>query len=102
MHPFEQAGLDKAPFSFEGVEYVPDGDQCEYCGQRIKYRYWILGGTGVNFTVGSECVKKTDPDMAKECEKALREYKREQTIDRELTDQEKEFFKGFQTLRLDP
>lgn len=93
-HPFELVGLGKAPYEFVEVEYVAEGDKCEYCGTRIKYRYWVQAAD-CKFTVGSECIRKVDKSMAKECSRALAEYKREQN----MTQEEKDFYASFESLK---
>lgn len=96
-HPFEAVGLGRAPYEFLEVEYTPDGDQCEFCGTRIKYRYWIQSGCGGwKFTVGSECVRKVDKQLAKECSRALNEYKRELA----MSEEERAFYAGFESVKL--
>ena len=69
-HPFEKAGLGKAPFSCthvtENVFTLPDGTSkaggcCDYCGQGIRWEFWIKGGISgaKQFKVGCDCVAKT-------------------------------------------
>ncbi len=61
LHPFEKAGLGKAPFHCVGVE---DNDShCQFCGTPIRYRYYIHGEDGSEFHVGSDCVNKTGGDQ---------------------------------------
>jgi hypothetical protein len=59
-HPFEDAGLGKAPYRFiDCVEY-PDLRTCDCCGnKRIKYVSTIKSADGTLYKVGSTCVKKT-------------------------------------------
>ena len=57
LHPFEKAGLGKAPFHCTHVEDAPSG--CQFCGTAIRYRYYINGADGSSFYVGSDCVAKT-------------------------------------------
>lgn len=69
LHPFEKAGLGKAPFRCVGVTtnwYVTaggahrqPGGSCDYCGTGILYEYHIVGADGSKFVVGSDCVAKT-------------------------------------------
>jgi len=69
-HPFEKAGLGKAPFSCTGVsENVWDngdgttkaGGVCDYCGTGIRWEFWIKGSiaNAKQFKVGCDCVAKT-------------------------------------------
>jgi hypothetical protein len=69
-HPFEKAGLGKAPFSCTGVTenvfVVGDGTTkaggcCDYCGTGIRWEFWIKGSIAgaKQFKVGCDCVAKT-------------------------------------------
>jgi len=69
-HPFEKAGLGKAPFSCthvtENVFALPDGTSkaggcCDYCGTGIRWEFWIKGSVAgaKQFKVGCDCVAKT-------------------------------------------
>lgn len=69
-HPFEKAGLGKAPFSCthvtENVFTLPDGTSkaggcCDYCGTGIRWEFWIRGSISgaKQFKVGCDCVTKT-------------------------------------------
>lgn len=68
-HPFERAGLGRAPFRFIGMTRevyqacadapMQPGAACEYCGQGIMYVCMIEDATGRKFKVGSDCVEKT-------------------------------------------
>jgi len=70
IHPFEKAGLGKAPFQFVGVSekvycaYQGAPEQpagtCDFCGNGIRYCYHIRSVDNRNFVVGCECVKRTD------------------------------------------
>lgn len=67
-HPFERAGLGKAPFHcvgcrenwfvMEGCGRKPGGS-CNYCGTGILYEFVIRSSDGAEFVVGSDCVEKT-------------------------------------------
>lgn len=75
VHPFERAGLGKAPFRVIGVTEergpitLEDGSQagapgqpmgsCNYCGRGIALVFRIAGADGAEFSVGSDCVLKT-------------------------------------------
>lgn len=67
-HPFEKAGLGRAPFKFFRFEVkihsIPSGpskpgSSCDYCATSIKNVYWIRSADDKEFKVGCECVKKT-------------------------------------------
>jgi hypothetical protein len=83
MHPFEKAGLGKAPFRFVGMaqqdrlygqvilnreEYektgialtTTPGGTCAFCGTGIIRMYDILSADGKRFHVGCECVNRTE------------------------------------------
>lgn len=63
MHPFETAGLGKAPFVCEGMtDMGPDrneGKACDYCGMWLRYVYHIASSDRRMFIVGCDCVLKT-------------------------------------------
>src|SRR5690606_10356456 len=78
MHPFEKAGLGKAPFKYVGVEIKsgplrftnPDGTEtqvgapgqpmgcCKYCYQGIKECHIVRSADGKVFEVGCDCIQK--------------------------------------------
>jgi len=75
MHPFESAGLGKAPFRFAGHEHrvgpilADDGvtqvgapgqpmGTCDHCGMSIADCYSVRSAEGKQFIVGSTCVEK--------------------------------------------
>lgn len=77
LHPFERAGLGKAPFKYLGVfqdvgpkTVIVNGLEmqvgapgqpmgtCNYCGQGIKDCYRVRGASGDEFIVGCDCVRK--------------------------------------------
>lgn len=74
IHPFEEAGLGKAPFRCIGVERrvgpikCADGSEigspgqpmgsCDYCGTGIADCFTIQSGDGKRFIVGCDCVAK--------------------------------------------
>lgn len=83
VHPFEAAGLGKAPFNFIRYEYFTGGRAfvayaaggsvfvnqhyhvtgCDYCGTPIKNQFFVGDSTGRVFKVGSECIRKVDQRM---------------------------------------
>ena len=78
IHPFEKAGLGKAPFTYVGMQdqdirygervvkefdngvvmTTKPGGSCDYCGTYILDMYRIRSSDGNNFKVGCECVNK--------------------------------------------
>lgn len=87
VHPFERAGLGKAPFRYAGLaaqdlcygeailnraEYektgvsvtTKPGGSCAYCGTYIVNMYNVRSADGRVFHVGSDCVEKAgDPKL---------------------------------------
>lgn len=79
VHCFEEAGLGKAPFAYEGCEdtaaeagpdgmvpikgmpgaFTKPGGTCDYCGHYIVVFCWIRSADGNRFKVGTDCVEKT-------------------------------------------
>ncbi len=69
VHPFEKAGLGKAPFHCTGITTrvyqscpgapVQPGGCCAYCGTGIKDCFIIKSADGKRFEVGCDCVVKT-------------------------------------------
>jgi hypothetical protein len=73
LHPFERAGLGKAPFRCYGVVenwysagpgHKQPGGSCDYCGTGIAYEYLIRGSDEREFKVGCDCVRKTGAQVA--------------------------------------
>lgn len=80
VHPWEKAGLGKAPFKWLGVfedrgpHRYPQADGtvlevgapgqpmgcCAYCGQGIAECHRIRSSDGKEFTVGCDCVRKVE------------------------------------------
>ncbi len=89
-HPFEAAGLGKAPFRVVGFEVrkfqachdapVQCGGSCMYCGTGIMNFFFIKGCApdDETFHVGCDCVRKTgDIKLRKDVNRTIREYRRE-------------------------
>ena len=95
VHPFERAGLGRAPFRFVGVEYKvgpirmldADGNPtntmvgspgqpmgtCDFCGQALVECCSVRSADGKTFTVGNVCIDKTrDKRIADPMKVALR------------------------------
>lgn len=90
VHPFERAGLGKAPFHvvrYERRVYraAPDapaqpGSTCRYCGQGIMNTFEVAASDGKRFVVGPDCVDRThDTALREECRKLERAYLAEQS-----------------------
>ncbi len=70
IHPFEAAGLGKAPFRFLGVEHktyqacadapVQPGGSCDYCGTGLYDLFHVKGADGKRFVVGCDCALKIE------------------------------------------
>lgn len=89
IHPFELAGLGKAPFRFEGVRenvYIAcqgaepqPGGSCDYCCNGIRYEYWVSGADGARFKVGCDCIArlyKESKIIADPVKRAVDEHRR--------------------------
>lgn len=86
-HPWELAGLGRAPFKFVGmVEEVfamPDGTtkaggSCAYCGIGIRYVFRCVSTDGKRFGVGCDCIARCHLPAEKivgETKRALRTFK---------------------------
>ncbi len=69
VHPWEAAGLGKAPFVVVGYREevyqacqgapIQPGTSCDYCGQGIRYVVDIQAACGACFKVGCDCAEKT-------------------------------------------
>lgn len=74
VHQFELAGLGAAPYKFIGarenlfVAFVgappKPGGSCDYCGQGIRWEYWLQAADGRKFKVGCDCIMKTNSSKA--------------------------------------
>lgn len=86
-HPWERAGLGKAPFRFVGTEsyaanapggmrfagrtpegfdfYTSPGTSCDYCGMAIMEAYRIKSADGRRFKVGCDCVAKANDSRSR-------------------------------------
>jgi hypothetical protein len=86
IHPFELAGLGKAPFRFDGIEdtsigagpdgmvrttihegplagldmHTKPGGSCDFCGHYIVTFCWVRSVDGKRFKVGTDCIAKLD------------------------------------------
>ena len=63
MHPFEKAGLGKAPFRFVSVQdsRAINGHgltSCDYCGTAIRWQFLIESFDGKGAKVGCDCIAR--------------------------------------------
>lgn len=78
VHPFELAGLGKAPYRFRGVEKkgfqacpgapVKGGSSCDFCPMGIMFCFWFESADGKHFKVGCDCALRgfaADPRMVR-------------------------------------
>ena len=65
IHPFDKAGYGPAPYYQRGMfEDTSLGFCCDACGKTgLRYKFQLLSSTDQLFGVGSECIKKADPEM---------------------------------------
>jgi len=98
IHPFEAAGLGKAPFRFDGLTenvysvtpgHSQPGGVCKFCGHSIRYEFWVVSTDGKRFDVGSECIRKIEAKGSllrnaaeREFRNQKREIKHQQLMDR--------------------
>ena len=103
IHPFEKAGLGKAPFRYIGAIDQPTnrdgmvicgtykgvqvetkaGGTCDYCGMAIINMYKVRSADGHTFRVGCDCLKKVDiinPSTLKADVKKAKDAKADQRI----------------------
>lgn len=82
VHPFQRAGLGKAPFRVVGVaervHVIPGvlskaGGSCHYCATGIRYAVIVRSADGHVFDVGLDCARKVDGEMYREARRAFRE-----------------------------
>ena len=85
IHPFELAGLGKAPFRYVGIEFqeishgervigsiggcaitTQPGGTCAFCGHFILNMFNVESSDGQRFHVGCDCIHKVgDPKLSK-------------------------------------
>lgn len=89
VHPFERAGLGKAPFRCVGMyeskyQAIPGdpscpiqpGSMCDYCANGIMNVFRIKSADGKEFKVGCDCVARTSDACAKtDAERVARELR---------------------------
>lgn len=72
LHPFERAGLGKAPFRFVGLVEktyvacqgapVQPGGTCAFCGTGIRYVCIVKSADGRAHDIGTDCVHKLEDE----------------------------------------
>lgn len=106
IHIFEEAGLGKAPFSFQYVWQMPHPSMmegiggvemynnqmksapcrvgcCHFCGMPLIYHYIIKSSDNKTFAVGCECVNKsTDAGLKSQIAKAKREMASQKRLEK--------------------
>lgn len=94
IHPFEKAGLGKAPFRYVGmvdqeISYgqrvigsvggIPimtkPGGTCDYCGQYIVNMFNVVSADGHKFHVGCDCIHKVDARLEQAIKPDLKKMK---------------------------
>lgn len=94
VHPFELAGLGKAPYVFTGVtesvfqaapgEPARAGSSCDFCPASIRWCFWLRSADGKKFKVGCDCIRKSgDTKLIKVADVADRKLKLDATHARE-------------------
>jgi hypothetical protein len=95
IHPFEAAGLGKAPFRYVGMEFqdisygqrnvaiggvecqTKPGGTCAYCGQYIVNMFRVASADGQEFHVGCDCIRKVDAKLVKLADQDIRKMRKE-------------------------
>jgi hypothetical protein len=89
-HPWEVAGLGRAPYKFMGMTkavfampggYTKPGGSCDYCGQGIMYEFHCKSSDGKRFKVGCDCIARCHlpaETIVGEAKRALKEHKAEE------------------------
>ena len=65
LHEFEKAGYGPGPYEQLAILESTDlAYVCDNCGQHgLRYKFTLRSATGQEFGVGSECIKKADPEL---------------------------------------
>lgn len=102
IHPFEKAGLGKAPFHYVGMveqemKYgervigsvggieitTKPGGTCEFCGHYILNIFMVESSDGKRFKVGCDCIKKVgDNNLVKLVSKDVKKMKEQREVAR--------------------
>jgi|ERR1700738_1102613 len=101
IHPFEKAGLGKAPFRYVGVEAqemsqgrrvlgsvggcevsTTPGGTCAYCSHYILNMFIVESADGNRFHVGCDCILKVDAKLGVEVSKDVKKLKKDREIAR--------------------
>lgn len=101
IHKFEEAGLGKAPFTFEYATWE-DWSSCQFCSHEIKQKCYIKDVNGKMFYVGNECVNHTgDQGLIDTAKVHINALKRKLRHEREATQIENArlLLYGYETVR---
>lgn len=100
IHPFEAAGLGKAPFRYAGmvdqdIRYgnavvkingveceTKPGGTCDYCGTYIVHMFRVTSSDGRTFKVGSDCIEKVDAKLIVPVKADIKQFKAKQDRER--------------------
>jgi hypothetical protein len=95
LHPFERNKLGQAPFRCIGMEEktycacpgapIQPGSSCDYCGQGIRYVFWIESADRKRFKIGGDCAitqlskasNSADKKLVSTIKKTVNQRKRE-------------------------
>jgi hypothetical protein len=64
IHPWQAAGLGTAPFQFDRFERTSVHERCDACGHFLQRLFWLRSADGSAFKVGSECIKRVEPNYS--------------------------------------
>ena len=102
VHPFELAGYGPGPYVELGSFEDPScGQVCDTCGKTgLRYKFKLRSASGLEFGVGSECIKKADPEMwlAIKAHYGVADVKRTAVERREAYDAARQLFNEYATL----
>jgi hypothetical protein len=79
-HPWQAVGLGSAPFQFDRLERA--SGECAVCGHTLKKLFWCRSADSKKFEVGSECIKKIEPNDGALCravDAAIKDLERRET-----------------------
>lgn len=102
VHPFEKAGLGKAPFQYVGMVYqeishgqrvvgsvggcemtTKPGGSCAFCGKYIVNMFDVESADGHRFHVGCDCIRKVgDVVLTKKVNADVKKMKAKRESDR--------------------
>lgn len=96
IHPFEKAGLGKAPFRYVGIEAqeishgrrvlgsvggcemtTKPGGSCAFCAHYILDMFVVESADGQRFHVGCDCIRKVDAKLTRSIEADAKKAKKD-------------------------